>query len=122
MLVLKIYLVGLSLFILYCSMQYIKENSTSWFEFLLVLLLNIWLFPISLYVKVRKKILEKVLDRKIKNDLAKLGLEKTTTSFFLKYYGVKINNKDNLYKPKNTWTILLKRIETKGEDNAEIGN
>lgn len=110
MLVLKIYLVGLSLFILYCSMQYIKENSTSWFEFLLTLLLNVWLLPIWLYVKARNKILEKALFKKIDKDLAKLGLEKMTTSFLLQYYGVKVRCRDDLYKLKNTWAILLKRI------------
>ena len=122
MLALKLYLGGMLLFLLYCGVRYIAEDSTSWFEFMLVLILNVWLLPIWLYVKVRKKILEKVLIKKINKDLAKLGLEKTTTSFFLKYYGVKINNRDNLYKPKNTWAILLTRIKNKGENNAEIGN
>ena len=54
MLVLKFYLVGLFLFILYCSIRYIIENSTSWYEFLLTLLLNVWLLPIFLYLKVHR--------------------------------------------------------------------
>ena len=110
MLALKLYLGGMALFILYYGIQYIIKGSTSVFEFLLALALNVWLLPIWLYVKARNKILEKILFKKIDKDLAKLGLEKMTTSFLLQYYGVKIRCRDDLYKPKNTWVILLKRV------------
>ena len=84
MLVLKIYLVGMLLFILYHGIKFIVDNSASWFDVILILILSVLLWPISLYIKVRKKILEKVLDRKIKKWFGKVRTRENNKTVFLR--------------------------------------
>lgn len=76
MMILKIYLVGMLLFVFgFGIYALITEGTSSIGEFIITLLLNVWLFPILFLHRLIKPRLHKLVLKKIQKDFGLTGRE-----------------------------------------------
>ena len=89
MMILKIYLVGMLLFVFgFGIYALITEGTSSIGEFIITLLLNVWLFPILFLHRLIKPRLHKLVLKKLQKDFITLHLNK-----WIKDYSELINGK-----------------------------
>ena len=89
MMILKIYLVGMLLFVLgFGIYALITEGTSSIGEFVITLLLNVWLFPILFLHRLIRPRLHKLVLKKLQKDFGLTGKEYPTFKEIDEYYNI----------------------------------